>query len=152
MQKRLLVTHKIIMLSTHTMIPCPGEYSLTSTWLGVLSANTPRLAILSHHSHSHCIYRLFANKINGIWLNKSISPNCHYGTVFNAGGTLLGLPPPLDIHVYVYICTIGKGSVIMPYRRITYKTRRLQHTTRTFECGTPPCHAGGDTPVIRCTC
>ena len=41
----------------NTIIPCPGVYSLTSTWLGWSEPNTPSSAIFLQHRSSHCTER-----------------------------------------------------------------------------------------------
>lgn len=40
-----------------TIIPCPGVYSLTRTWLGSLSSKTPREAILLPQTPNHCTWK-----------------------------------------------------------------------------------------------
>ena len=45
------------MMSALTIIPCPGVYSLTSTWLGSLSSKTPREATLLPQTSNHCTWK-----------------------------------------------------------------------------------------------
>lgn len=54
---RAVVLLQSKMISSLTIIPCPGVYSLTSTWLGSLSLKTPREAILLPQTSNHCTWK-----------------------------------------------------------------------------------------------
>ena len=65
-------------ISVHTIIPCPGWYSLTKTWLGTRSPNTPRSATFWVYTSSHWKQKYFENSVRYHSPLLQVSHNCTF--------------------------------------------------------------------------